>query len=155
MKLEDFWKHVAVGAEDECWLWLRGCDHVGYGLVHIDGKTRMAHRVAYSLQHGVAPPKGLCVCHSCDVRNCCNPAHLWVGTRKHNSQDMVRKGRHARTGAKNPIKGEDHCRAKLTKRKVLAIRASTETYRSLARRYGVSSVQIHRVCTRKAWKHVR
>ena len=26
-----FWRSVDVGGEDDCWLWLRGCGHGGYG----------------------------------------------------------------------------------------------------------------------------
>lgn len=33
------------------------------------------------------------ICHSCDVRTCVNPDHLFCGTTKENAQDMVRKGR--------------------------------------------------------------
>lgn len=32
--------------------------------------------------------------HTCDVRNCINPGHLFVGTDKDNTQDMLAKGRH-------------------------------------------------------------
>ena len=32
-------------------------------------------------------------CHTCDVRNCINPNHLWSGSRLENSQDRFKKGR--------------------------------------------------------------
>jgi len=32
-------------------------------------------------------------CHTCDVRNCINPNHLWSGSRLKNSQDRFKKGR--------------------------------------------------------------
>ncbi|MEG4268943.1 HNH endonuclease [Microcoleus sp. Pol12A4] len=32
-------------------------------------------------------------CHTCDVRNCINPNHLWEGSRLENSQDRFKKGR--------------------------------------------------------------
>jgi hypothetical protein len=33
-------------------------------------------------------------CHKCDVRDCCRPEHLFVGTRSENMLDMSAKGRH-------------------------------------------------------------
>jgi len=35
---------------------------------------------------GIIPP-GIQVCHKCDVRHCCNPDHLFLGTREQNNLD--------------------------------------------------------------------
>lgn len=94
---ERFWEKVAIGAPDQCWLWTAGTvsDGAGmfYGAVRHEGKPRRAHVVSYILEHGEVPD-GMCVCHTCDVPLCVNPAHLWLGTRGQNNADMVAKGRH-------------------------------------------------------------
>jgi hypothetical protein len=73
-----------------CWLWLGLVDEKGYGRFGKGG--RAAHRKAYELFIGEIP-KGLCVLHTCDVRSCVNPKHLWLGLPADNTRDMLSKGR--------------------------------------------------------------
>src|SRR6267154_192253 len=83
--------------KNECWIWPKGKDRKGYGQFHY-GKygTYKAHRISYEIFNGEIPYKYL-VCHTCDTPACCNPNHLWVGTSKDNTQDMMIKGRHKGT----------------------------------------------------------
>ena len=74
---------------DECIIHPGPYDRDGYARTHGDG----AHRLAWVAANGRPVPDGLCVLHSCDTPPCVNPAHLWVGTRKDNHADAVRKGR--------------------------------------------------------------
>lgn len=88
-----FFKHV--NKTDTCWLWT-GANNDGYGVFCVgsrkDGTRKLvgAHRVSWVLHNGDIP-EGLFVCHTCDVRNCVNPAHLWLGTHQDNMADTRNK----------------------------------------------------------------
>ena len=57
------------------------------------GKKWRAHRLIF---HVKCKPisDNMMVLHSCDVRNCIEQEHLFEGTAKDNTQDMMAKGRH-------------------------------------------------------------
>lgn len=89
-----FWSHVIEGPPDDCWLWGAARFSNGYGHIGRNGKSLLAHRVAWELHRGPIPG-GLLVLHHCDTRACCNyRSHLFLGTPSDNSHDMVTKGRH-------------------------------------------------------------
>ena len=54
-------------------------------------KTR-AHRIVYFVCHPAEDQKQM-VLHTCDRRNCIRPDHLFAGTAKDNTDDMIAKGR--------------------------------------------------------------
>lgn len=87
-----FWENIEK--TDSCWIWKAGKNPDGYGMMFYHGKYKGAHRISWSIHHGDIPD-GLCVLHRCDVRNCVNPEHLFLGNHKKNMEDMCRKGRHA------------------------------------------------------------
>ena len=64
----------------------------GYGRFNFNSKEYSAHRVSWIIHNGKIPAD-MCILHTCDNPPCVNPKHLWLGTLKENSQDMVRKGR--------------------------------------------------------------
>lgn len=66
-------------SESGCHLWTGGLNADGYGLVYIDGKTRLAHRVAYETFIGQIP-EGFEPDHKCRVRSCINCLHLELVT---------------------------------------------------------------------------
>ena len=124
----------------------------GYGCVRPNGKTLLAHRLAYEAEHGVGSASGLFVRHRCDTPACVNPSHLEIGTPAQNSRDAVDRGRMAR--------GETVGGARLTEADVRAIRAAYVPHsrdanqRALARRYGVDQGTITQLLLRKTWRHV-
>ena len=100
LTLQRFAAKVA-DAEDGsgCWLWTGAVGSDGYGRVRREQVTYSAHRLAYEMFKSPIP-EGLCVMHRCDKPLCVNPAHLVLGTKADNSQDMLRKGRQGRTEPK-------------------------------------------------------
>jgi hypothetical protein len=77
---------------DTCWLWTGALNTSGRGILRVNYKTVQAHRLSYERYKGSVPP-GMCVCHTCDVGNCVNPEHLWLGSHQDNMSDMAKKGR--------------------------------------------------------------
>lgn len=141
-----FWARVKRGSS--CWLWAGAKTQWGYGAFtkrHAGKKlTIAAHRLSYALEHGDCPTDKV-VCHSCDVRNCVNPDHLWVGTNDDNMADMVSKG---------TLKGEGQHNAKLDTWDVICIRADRRKQRTIAVDYGVSQSCVMLIKTRRNWAHI-
>lgn len=75
-----------------CWEWQGAHDKQGYGHVFFKKYIWKIHRLFFKLETG-KDPKNLCVLHRCDYPPCCNPSHLFLGTRTQNAADRVAKGR--------------------------------------------------------------
>ena len=101
---ERFWAKVQRGEPDACWPWLGWVGPSGHGRTTFGSSSILASRKAWILTHG-RPPLGLCVNHRCDNALCCNPSHMYLGTRSDNMRDMWReipaaeRGPRERTGS--------------------------------------------------------
>lgn len=84
-------KHILV-TSCGCHLYLNGIRADGYASIKRKGKMIGVHRAAWEDAYGPIPP-GILVCHKCDIRCCVNKKHLFLGTHKGNTQDMIKKGR--------------------------------------------------------------
>lgn len=145
---QDFWAKVERG--EYCWLWTGGTSHKGYGRMSMSGKRKAAHRIAYEFTYGPIPD-GLNVCHKCDVTDCVNPEHLFLGTQMDNVQDMRSKGRERKAF------GETHTRAKLNVQTVRSIRqdvANGYNQREIAERHGLKLSTAASVASGRAWRRV-
>lgn len=91
----NFWSKV--NKTESCWLWTGAIKTTGYGVFSHPhaGRYRLisAHRLSWILSNGCIPDR-LHVLHKCDVKNCVNPSHLFLGTEADNHQDKAAKGRH-------------------------------------------------------------
>ncbi len=127
-------KVIRGKSASDCWGW-SGTKTEGYGMIQSEKSGRMvlAHRVSYELAFGPIS-NDICVLHTCDNPPCCNPSHLWLGTRGDNNRDKAAKGR-AKSGRQY---GETNPAAKLTWDKVEIIRVSKDHPAELAKRFGVS-----------------
>lgn len=132
------------GEKDACWVWTGNTNPKGYGGMTVHGSRVLVHRVSYALNFGV-DPGSLRVLHTCDNPPCCNPAHLFLGTLKDNTEDMMRKGRGV-----FPV-NEGNGRTTIPTYRVEEIRsraADGESYSSIARDVGVHVVTVSRIARR-------
>ena len=135
-------------ADSGCWEWTGALDRQGYGKIGVNGKTISTHRLSAHIHLGFDMDPDLCVCHRCDNPLCFNPAHLFIGSVSTNMLDAAFKGRSS--GMARP-------EAKVTDAQVLEMRcrhANGETQRQLAAEYGLTFQGVHKIVTRKTWRHL-
>jgi hypothetical protein len=140
--IERFMKRV--DKTDTCWLWTGSVQKNGYGaLSYGEPKwgTRFAHRWSYTYHKGTIP-EGQMVRHTCDIRNCVNPAHLILGASIDNVHDMLER---------NP----NGCNRHFGRDDIEKIRADSvsKSYEELSKEWAVSKSTICNIVTRKYYNH--
>ncbi len=148
---ERFLSKIEIITETGCWIWMGPAGRTPYGSFYKKTGSGPPHRYSYQIHNGEIQ-KGLCVLHHCDVPLCVNPKHLFLGTIKDNSVDMVMKGRQN--------KGEKVNTAKLTSGEVLEIRRRYAEFSGigvkslLARQFDTTVSNISYILNRTTWKHL-
>lgn len=144
-RIRRFWLHVKKDPDTACWLWTGQKVQFGYGRLTSGVYT---HRFSFWLHTGITPPKGIFVCHRCDVPACVNPDHLFLGTSRDNMMDAIAKGR-VRSD------GEHNARSKITRQQAEEIlilhHRDGLTVRELAHKFGVSNSPITSVIRGTHW----
>jgi hypothetical protein len=158
-----FEKNTIPVPESGCIIWLKSWNREGYGIIGIEHKSCLAHRIAWEIYRGEIP-EGMDVLHKCDTPPCVNPNHLFLGTQIDNIKDMVKKGR-ARA-----LQGEENPLSKLKKEDILFIRQkvfigkirgpdgkfrkSYNCHKQIADIYNITSANVRSIINRKTWKHI-
>lgn len=140
-------KAHAAASKSGCVEWGGVKAHKGYGICVHQGKRWRMHRLAWHTLRGPIP-EGMFVCHKCDNPACYNVNHLFLGTPKDNTQDMLAKGRF-RVGT-SPL-GERHHKAKLKAKWVRLIRATHGCTKFFADLYGVDTSTIRTARNGRCW----
>lgn len=167
MDADRFWRKASISGPLDCWEWQGYRDRNGYGRLAVDGRMRLAHRIAFRLAK--SEPGALFVCHHCDNPPCVNPAHLFLGTAADNAADMRAKGRGLQTvrGAAGPprqptheerARGERDGNAKLTAAQVSEIRRryvrGVTPQRDIAAAFGITIQNVSYIVRHKTWSHI-
>lgn len=149
--IDRFLKKLSKPNRKGCIKWLGWKNHDGYGKFSVNKKLKFAHRFSYEYYVGKIPDKKN-VLHKCDVRDCCNPEHLYIGTQSENNTDAYDRKRRSSLGSKNG-------HAKLNENEVLyikeAIRLKTKTCAQLARDFKTSESCMHDIKHGRSWRDLK
>ncbi len=137
---------ISTRSDTGCWEWMgsrtlpMGHGQIAKGGIGREGRRLTStHRAVWELFRGPIPA-GICVLHKCDNPPCCNPAHLFLGTKAENSADMVKKGRAKR--------GFDLPHTKISAAELDAIRSIQGlTQSAIAARFGISQAHVSNIRT--------
>lgn len=140
---DKFWLKVKCGAKNECWDWQGYKGPSGHGRTTLMGVSTLASKKAWVLARGRIL-EGLCVNHKCDNPLCCNPNHMYLGTRADNMTDRWRETpSHERKARYSP--GTTFTQDELTR--LYEMRRNGATMKECAAKFGVHIATVYRQIT--------
>lgn len=91
-------KNIRINKKS-CWIWLKSKHSYGYGKLGGSFNNKKWHlsvpRASWIIFKGDIP-SNMIICHNCpngDNPQCCNPDHMFLGTSRENTRDMMKKKR--------------------------------------------------------------
>lgn len=137
--------------KEGCWGW-SGFKANGYPkLNRKKPKSSLASHVSWEIHNGEIP-NDMCVLHKCDNPECCNPSHLFLGTRTDNNRDRDEKGRTVH------LKGERVATSKFTENEVKEIiilhKSKSMKVNDIAKKFGTTPSYVSSLSNGKSWKHI-
>jgi len=133
-----------------CLLW-EGILKNGYGQIGFNGKTVNVHIVSYMVFNNIIilprtndDGELLEIGHKCNVRNCCEPTHLYHITKKQNGEDKAKNGL---------MRGEKHYNGTVSEKIAQEIKLSRGkgTQRERAEKFGVSLSVVTTIDQGRSW----
>jgi len=145
--LENAIEQLRENPTDDCVLWpfSKNKARGGYGQVTYDGEVNvLVHRLVYRLHYGKEPSQ--MILHKCGSHACFNPLHLYEGSAKQNTQDMIDDWGYAPGG-----------RRKLTEQDVIEVIEMLKQgmkQDEIAALKGVARATISCINTGRTWQHI-
>ena len=85
--------NISIVSETGCWIWTGNLANGGYATINHNKQRLMVHREVRGIFLGDKIDKGHWACHTCDLRCCVNPHHIYHGSAQTNTIDALSRGR--------------------------------------------------------------
>ena len=129
----------------KCWLYKGHLNKYGYGTINFKGLQPQSHILSwecFNKKKRTAKKDGLKIMHLCDVRNCCNPKHLQLGT---TSENKIASLSYSKNVTLNEEKVRE-IRVLLNEKKL--------THKEIGKKYNVAENTIGSIKNNRSWTHV-
>lgn len=147
-----FDERYVIVSETGCWIWTGAVTnhqtHTYGNLPVRKSKNHKAHRYAAARFLKKNLHRNDFVCHTCDVPECVNPDHLYVGSAKTNAHDREKRSRNTY------LRGEQHNMCKLTEEQVIEIFTLAGSHKQIAEKFGISRPTVTAIKNGRLWNHV-